>query len=263
MNRLLYAYIVIAIVTLSSCGDYFRKGDQIEPQVQIDSISYTNGNTYVYGKIVNAGHYAIQQLGLCYNTSGDPKIEENQIIEDFNGVNTFSFTLNNLYVDSTYFFKVYAISNVALGISNEMNLTIPRSAYEQPPCDYAIDVISINGVEEMTYDVSYDLPDWGFTEYYAVKFSTNLYQFVFKFTSVPTTGVYYVCPSTEIVLEQSKKVAVLINKLNSGTYEVFNSHKIYVEKVQNDSLYISFCDLPYSNEFEQTLISGKISYSFE
>lgn len=120
-------YYVRAYATNSAGTAY---GNEIEyilppeaPTLTTASIQLvTSTSALAGGTVTSDGGSAVTNLGVCFNTSGNPTIA------DFNtnlgaGVTIFTDSLTNLTPNTTYYLRAYATNNVGTGYGNDISFT--------------------------------------------------------------------------------------------------------------------------------------------
>lgn len=74
------------------------------------------------GEISNDGGIAVTVRGVCWNTTGNPTIDDSHSI-DGTGAGQFYSTLTDLTVNTTYYVRAYATNSVGTGYGNEVQFT--------------------------------------------------------------------------------------------------------------------------------------------
>lgn len=100
--------LIILVATFISCDD---NDDVVTTDASV-SMETTNANaekTYttikIDGKVLNEGGITILTRGVCWSTNPNPTIEDSLILESSN---EFSSTVNNLLVNTAYYFRTFA-----------------------------------------------------------------------------------------------------------------------------------------------------------
>ena len=105
--------------------NYLRGGDLADPTVYTEDVTdITEQTAYFTGNVTDAGESSVTQYGACWNTSGDPDINDNKT-EDFN--NSFHSYLTNLSPSTTYFVRAYSTN--AYGTSYGKTITFTTEAH--------------------------------------------------------------------------------------------------------------------------------------
>lgn len=93
------------------------------PILMTNGISDPTPNSFITGGyILSDGGSPISQRGVCWNTTGDPKIEDSKT-NDGGGPGGFTSTVTGLTVETTYYVKAYAVNKVGTGYGNEISFT--------------------------------------------------------------------------------------------------------------------------------------------
>jgi hypothetical protein len=82
---------------------------------------YNTGAT-ISGEIVRDGGSAVTQRGVCWSTSQNPTIADN-ITNNGTGIGSYSSSLTNLNVSTTYYIRAYAINEVGTAYGSQISLT--------------------------------------------------------------------------------------------------------------------------------------------
>ena len=71
------------------------------------------------GNITSDGGQAITARGVCWNSTGNPIIDDNKT-NDGTGIGSFTSNLSGLLANTTYYARAYAINNVGAAYGNEV-----------------------------------------------------------------------------------------------------------------------------------------------
>lgn len=92
------------------------------PTVDIsETISVTSTTALCYGSIIDSGSSSIIEKGFCWNTAGNPTIEDNYY--SIWWTESFYAYINNLAPNTTYYVRAYAKNNEGIGYSQEISFT--------------------------------------------------------------------------------------------------------------------------------------------
>lgn len=130
-------FLFLLIIILLACKP---KGDS--PSILLDEVIYVSVHVAAAsGNITFPGSSEIKQYGICYNTKGNPTIDDKHSVNP-TWLGMFSDTLVNLTPATNYKIRAYAINNEGITYSNELSFitggglpTIinPRIEKNQPP----------------------------------------------------------------------------------------------------------------------------------
>ena len=76
------------------------------------------------GNIVSDGNSIIQSRGVCWSTSPNPTIDNNNINAG-TGIGNFTANISNLTPHTTYYIRAYATNSAGTGYGNELSFTTP------------------------------------------------------------------------------------------------------------------------------------------
>jgi len=117
--------LIFATIIISSCS----KTDT-EPQASIPSISTSAASlvkitTATVGGIVNSnGGATITEKGICYNTSSNPTIANNKIVDPSGNANSnITADLSKLNGSTTYYARAYATNSIGTAYGSEITFT--------------------------------------------------------------------------------------------------------------------------------------------
>ena len=81
-----------------------------------------NTGASISGEIVRDGGSAVTQRGVCWSTSQNPTISDNST-NNGTGIGSFTSSLTDLNVGTTYYIRAYAINEVGTAYGNQISLT--------------------------------------------------------------------------------------------------------------------------------------------
>ena len=84
----------------------------------IDVSNITINSATVSGSISYDGGAIVTSRGICYNNTGIPSIDDS-IFYSGNGTGSFTIDLENLYIDSMYYMRSFAINEAGISYSDE------------------------------------------------------------------------------------------------------------------------------------------------
>jgi len=258
LNRIKHIIVfTFPLILLSGCTiDLLKDFDNCIPSIEIVSIKSNNDTTIVTGKIVKKGANDVQYTGFCYNKSGNPNVIENQIL--LNGTNgEFSTAIFGLEPDTFYYFKAFAANDCGYTASETFQYSVPMPDPPIVPCTLTDNVIVPNG---FSYNVSsvYTGAAYSIQGEYGINascYSSGGPTIKFDFHKAPLNGIYTTCnfssfSNSEKNVYVSVKSGILDTPVNSGG-------KIYIEKINNDTIFVSFCDLTYTPYSSSLTLKGK------
>ncbi|RWZ83845.1 MAG: hypothetical protein EO766_17575 [Hydrotalea sp. AMD] len=93
------------------------------PTLTTSAVTNISGTTASSGgKISSDGGASITQRGVCWSTSQNPTIANNKT-SDNSGTGSFSSTINNLTVNTTYYVRAYATNSVGTAYGNQISFS--------------------------------------------------------------------------------------------------------------------------------------------
>lgn len=111
-----------------SAGMSLRCVKNIQDQANIPTLNttevtgITDNTATAGGIIISNGGAPILAHGLCYNTSGNPTIDDGYTMDD-SGSDSFSNTITGLNPETTYYLRAYATNAAGTGYGNEISFT--------------------------------------------------------------------------------------------------------------------------------------------
>lgn len=88
----------------------------------LDVINITRTSATCQGEVVDDGGVDITERGVCWGTEHNPTITGNHE-SDEEGIGTFSFEINELIADETYYVRAYAKNKVGIAYGEEKSFT--------------------------------------------------------------------------------------------------------------------------------------------
>jgi hypothetical protein len=88
----------------------------------ISDSNITSSSAIVQGYVASDGGAQVTDRGVCYNTTGNPTVN-NSKVSSGNGVGSFSSTLSNLSINTQYFVRTYATNSAGTSYSVQMKFT--------------------------------------------------------------------------------------------------------------------------------------------
>ena len=97
--------------------------DQGLPALWTKSISDITSTTAASGGFMNSNHVSSGiSRGVCWNTSGNPTIEDNKTC-DVTGRRIYTSIITSLYANTTYYVRAYATRSTGTAYGNEVSFT--------------------------------------------------------------------------------------------------------------------------------------------
>ncbi|MER2999299.1 hypothetical protein [Pontibacter populi] len=120
--------LVIGIFLFTACEDK----EEVAPVVE-----FNTGNAFQIGPnsasvsvdLNLAEGVAVEEKGICWNTFGGPRID-NEVYKAGDGSGSFSVQLTNLLSNTEYFVRAYYISNGEVKYGNEIKFTTLESPFK-------------------------------------------------------------------------------------------------------------------------------------
>jgi len=119
--------LIIFTIAFSACTKKTAE-IRLEPEVTtVDMGDITSSSATITGFIIASGDEGFIEKGICYNTTGDPTIENDTVVYSGDDMSaTFTVTLTGLDYATTYYAKAYGInSNGVLYGSDTTFTTLP------------------------------------------------------------------------------------------------------------------------------------------
>jgi uncharacterized protein (TIGR02145 family) len=119
---------ILGLILLTFLINFCKKDKPGFPSItttDITEISYTSA--YSGGNVTNDGGSAIVSLGVCWNTSIEPTIENCENSEPCGNSDLVSFTshIYQLSANTLYYLRAYATNSVGTSYGNEVSFTTP------------------------------------------------------------------------------------------------------------------------------------------
>lgn len=82
-----------------------------------------NKNSLVSCEVVSDGGTEVTARGICWNTQGDPSMNDKVVSHPDGGTGQFAIRMENLEPNTTYFVRAYAANSAGSTYGNEMRFT--------------------------------------------------------------------------------------------------------------------------------------------
>jgi uncharacterized protein (TIGR02145 family) len=131
-NIILFSAIVLALPVFNSCSGNFEVHFNLHsPGVStLDSSTITNSSLTVWGEVTDEGNDDIEEAGFCYNTTGDPSLDNGaKVICEYDTLK-FTATITGLKKSTTYYVVAYATNSTATSYGTVLELKTVSYAFE-------------------------------------------------------------------------------------------------------------------------------------
>lgn len=130
--------IILSILIIISCEKKPIVNPVGIPHIMTDIKNITETTATFEGLVLNDGGDFVFSKGICWSTSKDPIVEQENTIEiDPNG--SFSGSINTLNPNTLYYFRTFAINSAGTGYGNTISLTTLLSEINfNPHLNYGI-----------------------------------------------------------------------------------------------------------------------------
>ena len=92
-----------------------------KPEVKIVEMLAIDSTTYrVKCEVVSGGGQEVTERGICWNTYGDPNIDDETIQHHTSGLGQYSIRMENLAMGKRYYVRAYAKNATGVGLSEEV-----------------------------------------------------------------------------------------------------------------------------------------------
>ena len=105
----------------------------ISEAIAIDSVTYR-----IKCEVVSGGGLEVTERGICWNTYGDPAMEDEKIQFESGGVGQYTIRMENLSMATHYYVKAYAKNEYGIGLSEALDFV--TGAVITPPSVTTVEV---------------------------------------------------------------------------------------------------------------------------
>ena len=117
-NTALFSMTIFMIIWLYAC-----KEEPILPIVSTTPVTFiTSTSISTGGYILNDGGALISDRGVCWGKSENPTTAEN-LVHDSTGLLVFSNVIKGLSLNTTYYFRAFAINITGIGYGDQKSIT--------------------------------------------------------------------------------------------------------------------------------------------
>ena len=105
----------LLMLVFSGCEKVSEKS--LPPSLPIVTTLVTTGistsSAVSGGKVLSTGNLVLSARGVCWNTTGNPTIDDRKTY-DGNGMGTYASLITGLEIGTTYYVKAYAVNSVGI-----------------------------------------------------------------------------------------------------------------------------------------------------
>ena len=238
------AFLLISVLFFSACEDVESDINKYFPSVRTVSAELqSDGSVIVTGEIQSDGSSSVYYIGACMNSTGNPKIHENQLqaTELIGNQFTVTYPWNSFDSDSAYFFRAWAANENGTGTGEAIVIDTITPTPVVPPCSPVNEKINFGLGTGVTSVYSTDTLI-GFN-YWEIHGSTSPQtNFIMMFRNRPTTHVY-------TITENSSNLGVnevyMSFYLGGNGYILSAGSQVYVTKTNSNHWDITVCSAPW------------------
>jgi hypothetical protein len=232
-------YILLFSILVLSCTDQ----EEMEfPSITTTSItSITNNRASSGGTVSNNGGSTLLSIGVCWNTSPNPTIDDSILLDSTGGSN-FTSDISGLNADTTYFIRSFAANDTGISYGNELSFTTTNVAVIAP-C-----AVPDNKLEMLNFNNEFNYTSVLFTTAgllvgdHGLLSSGTGSDLRIEFGNVPETGIYKTIGFGNPI--RSTECVVNGTFFNQG-YRAASGYDVYVEKINDGQYSMTFCDLSF------------------
>jgi hypothetical protein len=151
-----YAIFALAavIALMASCTKEYPEVTY-NPSVETTEVLNLRPDSVTITGFIPAGNEEFTEKGICYNTTGDPTIDDTKIIyEGSNDGATFQITITGLNYTTTYFARAYGIHSTGVLYGSDTTFTTPAAV---PTVTTAL----VTGETNVSATSGGSIVDWG------------------------------------------------------------------------------------------------------
>jgi hypothetical protein len=136
------AYATNSVGTSYGSDITFSTGVAVVPVVTTTAVTVTAGSSTATsgGNVTVNGGATVTARGVCWSTSANPTTA-NSHTTDVTGVGTFTSTMTNLGLETTYHVRAYATNSVGTGYGSDISFVIPLGPCSEcvgAPADFTL-----------------------------------------------------------------------------------------------------------------------------
>ena len=122
----LFILIVLSQFIVSSCSKENEEELKFVPELGATEVSSVTFSTVsISGSVIGNGNDEVLERGVCWDTSLEPTVLKNKVI-DGQGEGNFNCTIDNLLPNSQYYIRAYAINSTGIAYDSVIGIkTLP------------------------------------------------------------------------------------------------------------------------------------------
>lgn len=235
--------IITVLILFSGCKpDLFTDLSICEATITIDESTIVDGELSLSGNIQRKGDFEIQYIGFCHNKTGNPAIDEGQVLYNYTS-DDYEFNLKGFAPNDTIYYKTFVAYDCGYELSEEQKIVVPKYTEPTVPCTLSVPYMSLSTGNNSQFNVSLETFDNKFIVVIKASYFSRKKDIVrIEFQSKPRNGVYTV---SSTVFGGGK---VTMSHYNGFNYPVISKGgKVYVTNQDNGDITIQICDVAYED----------------
>jgi len=233
------------IALVFSCKEVEKNVMDYFPEVTtLSAVKQDDGTVMVTGQILSEGADDIAYAGICFDSTGNPKMNNNQIVAPVSG-NLFTVHYQNydFDVNKRYYFRAWAANEYGYSYGNVIAADSIKAIPVIAPCNPVINTIKTSSTGPVQYVYSVPLPVYT-SAGWEVRAQTGNGTFYFIFNEKPKTKIY------TNVLNNTPASPNEVHVYFYSGFTIGSIHdgvNVYVNQTGPNNWIITMCDGFYTN----------------
>jgi hypothetical protein len=266
MKRALSFKIVLLLpftAILAGCEnfDLFKNMSDSLPYVEMQSVEMYHDSVLMIGNVTDEGATHVELCGFCYNTTGSPSMEENQVL--LSGTSgEFGALLGDLHRETRYYIRSFAYSSTGYTLSETVTFDVPVAGPPTVPCMLQENMVTIDDIEMDVVSTLAGEP-YAYSGNYGIEIICNdvsLKKIDLDFLEKPVNGIYTTCSDYD--LYSGGKQVYAEAKMGTYGHTIDYGGLVYVTELENGDYEIVFCTL-YVDIWKEYLLTGRAVVNVE
>jgi hypothetical protein len=260
-GKLLWLLALSGLLTACEGFDLFENLSDTLPNVEMTSVEMYHDSVLMIGRVTDEGATYVELCGFCYNMTGNPSMEENQVLLDGTS-GEFGALLGDLHRETRYYIKSFVYSSTGYTLSETVIFDVPVAGPPAAPCLLPENIITIDDIE-MNVVAAVAGEQYAYAGNYGIDIICNdisLKKIDLDFLEKPVNGIYTTC--SDYNLYNGGKQVYAEAKMGNTGHTINYDGLVYIVELENGDYEVTFCTL-YVYVFDEYKLTGRAVVNVE